>query len=557
MSKKNVSPISKWFVTTRERAYALFDIMYNNTTNNTGYKKEDLSNAFVHAYVSATLSKKIGSTLTLQLGYLKELNTKNEEILNFGGLLPAFLDTNRDLWNNQMGIEYARKGFKNEIRLAEAIFDNIMSENSDFIVDYLNDTRRWNKEATADTLWDIIKKSSNFILLEAIPQTTKDNFDQANVAGTPGADPILVDLNGDGIKTTTIQDGIYFDHGKDGFKESSAWVDENDGILVIDRNGNGVIDNGSEVFGDNYVKSDNSKATSGFDALRDLDSNNDGIISADDESFGLIKILKGNGELISLEEAGIVSIDLNNTSVGSVDENGNTLVSSSTFTKADGSVGSLGDFNLVVDKMDSFAVNWVNESEEVSKLPDILGCGTLYSLHQAMMRDGSSVGLKKLVNDYVNAESDSVKRELVEKIIYRWCNCDSVSDGSRGTHYDAKKLNIIERFMGERFRGVNNNGIPNIWAAPFLDNVYNMITNYVYCKLEVQINDSFVRNIYDMFELEYDFDDNKVRYNFDKVIGYVDSVLSEDKVRSRSCLNNIYDFNYYLNRNNKWDLRVA
>ncbi len=325
MSKKNVSPISKWFVTTRERAYALFDIMYNNTTNNTGYKKEDLSNAFVHAYVSATLSKKIGSTLTLQLGYLKELNTKNEEILNFGGLLPAFLDTNRDLWNNQMGIEYARKGFKNEIRLAEAIFDNIMSENSDFIVDYLNDTRRWNKEATADTLWDIIKKSSNFILLEAIPQTTKDNFDQANVAGIPGADPILVDLNGDGIKTTKLEDGIYFDHGKDGFKESSAWVDENDGILAIDKNNNGTIDNGSEIFGDNYIKSDNSKATSGFDALKDLDSNNDGIINSEDESFSQIKILKGDGTLLTLEEAGITSINLNSTESNTTDENGNTL----------------------------------------------------------------------------------------------------------------------------------------------------------------------------------------------------------------------------------------
>ncbi len=396
-------------------------------------------------------------------------------------------------------------------------------QNADFIA-YLKSLYKTDGLAFAKLI--ITGRIPSWILKEIIG----DNFDKANGAGTPGADPILVDLNGDRvIGTTSVRDGVYFDHGKDGFKESSAWVDENDGILAIDKNNNGTIDNGSEIFGDNYIKSDNSKATSGFDALRDLDSNNDGIINSEDESFSQIKILKGDGTLLTLEEAGITSINLNATESNTTDENGNTLVSSSTFTKSDGTTGSLGDFNLIVNKMDSFAVNWVNESEEVSKLPDILGCGTLYSLHQAMMRDGSSVGLKKLVNDFVNAESDSVKRELVEKIIYRWCNCDSVSDGSRGTHYDAKKLNIIERFMGEKFRGVNNNGIPNIWAAPFLDNVYNMITNYVYCKLEVQINDSFVRNIYDMFELEYDFDDNKVRYNFDKVIGYVDSVLSEDE----------------------------
>jgi len=55
-------------------------------------------------------------------------------------------------------------------------------------------------------------------------------------------DPLLIDLDGDGIETTSTANGVYFDHGVDGFKELSAWVGEDDGILVHDKNGNGVID---------------------------------------------------------------------------------------------------------------------------------------------------------------------------------------------------------------------------------------------------------------------------------------------------------------------------
>lgn len=102
-----------------------------------------------------------------------------------------------------------------------------------------------------------------------------DKFDAATTAPAIIYDPILVDLNGDGIKTTSVENGVYFDHQKDGFAERSAWVDEDDGVLVMDKNGDGIINDGSEVFGDNYVKSNGKKATSGFDALRLLNKNNE------------------------------------------------------------------------------------------------------------------------------------------------------------------------------------------------------------------------------------------------------------------------------------------
>ena len=358
-------------------------------------------------------------------------------------------------------------------------------------------------------------------------------FDIADGAGTPGVDPILVDLDGDGvISTTSVNNGRYFDHSKDGFSELSSWVSGNDGMLVIDKNNDGVINDGGEVFGDNYVKGSGSLASSGFDALSDLDSNGDGIISSLDDSFGLIKILKGDGSLISLEEAGIVSISLNNTSAGDdgngiIDENRNTLVSLGSFVRGDGSIGSLGDFNLVVDKMDSVEVDKVSVSEDVALLPDVRGFGLVHSLHQAMMLDKGGE-LKGLVEKFVNSSSVGERRKLVDDILYEW-GCDSKNtEGYRGSYFYDKTLCILEKFMGKKFVGVNNNGQPNLWATPWLDKSYAILANYVYYSLGIQV-DGELKNIYNMIELEYSFDDNVVGYNFDKVIEYIDNIIKENK----------------------------
>ncbi len=146
-----------------------------------------------------------------------------------------------------------------------------------------------------------------------------DLFTQAQSTSPIVIDPILIDLNGDGVKTTAVENGIYFDHENDGFMETSAWVDENDGMFVIDKNNNGTIDNGNEIFGDNYVKTNGSFAKDGFDALEDLDSNNDGIINSQDEQFNNIKILKGDNTLLTLEQAGIQSINLSKSNTNKTD----------------------------------------------------------------------------------------------------------------------------------------------------------------------------------------------------------------------------------------------
>ena len=109
-------------------------------------------------------------------------------------------------------------------------------------------------------------------------------------------DPLAIDLNNDGIKGTNLDYKINFDLDNNGFKEATSWISENDALLAIDRNNNGIIDNGSELFG-NKTKSNtariytNPNSKNGFEALSEFDSNNDGIIDINDEKFANLNLL--------------------------------------------------------------------------------------------------------------------------------------------------------------------------------------------------------------------------------------------------------------------------
>ena len=63
-------------------------------------------------------------------------------------------------------------------------------------------------------------------------------------------DPIVLDLDGNGIELTTLSgSNIHFDFAGNGFAERTGWVASSDGILAIDANANGIVDDGLELFG--------------------------------------------------------------------------------------------------------------------------------------------------------------------------------------------------------------------------------------------------------------------------------------------------------------------
>jgi hypothetical protein len=84
-----------------------------------------------------------------------------------------------------------------------------------------------------------------------------------SIARVNRLDPLILDLNGDGIKTTSVSGGVCFDSNADGFAEETGWITPGDGLLCMDRNGNGIIDDGKELFGNETILANGQKAANG------------------------------------------------------------------------------------------------------------------------------------------------------------------------------------------------------------------------------------------------------------------------------------------------------
>lgn len=83
--------------------------------------------------------------------------------------------------------------------------------------------------------------------------------------------PIVIDLNGDGIKTISRKNGkTYFDLDNDKFTQNTAWIDKNDGILINKTLITNSITNGSELFGNYTLLRDGNLANNGFKALKEF-----------------------------------------------------------------------------------------------------------------------------------------------------------------------------------------------------------------------------------------------------------------------------------------------
>ena len=219
--------------------------------------------------------------------------------------------------------------------------------------------------------------------------------------------PLVVDLDGDGVETVGVSEGVYFDHDGNGFAEKSGWVGKDDGILVRDINNNGTIDNGTELFGNNSVLSSGENALNGFEALKELDSNKDGVFNSSDEAWNTVKVWKDsnqngivdNSELLSLEQANIAGINLNYNEQELVDGNGNTHAQTGTIIKTDGSSGTITDVWFDADTADTIDQAEVIIPDDIKSLPDVSGFGNVHNLHTAMALDESGE-LKALVEQY-------------------------------------------------------------------------------------------------------------------------------------------------------------
>lgn len=144
-------------------------------------------------------------------------------------------------------------------------------------------------------------------------------------------DPLILDMDGNGFDLTNADDGAYFDIDADGVMDKVAVTKGNDAMLALDINGNGVIDNGKELFGDQ------NGAADGFSELAKYDDNKDGVIDSQDKIFDSLKLLRfiknANGgydqKLTSLKSSAITAIDLNKIYGANDEINGSSIVKKS------------------------------------------------------------------------------------------------------------------------------------------------------------------------------------------------------------------------------------
>jgi hypothetical protein len=156
---------------------------------------------------------------------------------------------------------------------------------------------------------------------------------------------VLIDTAGDGYALTSVDRGVIFDLDCSGIPKRVAWTrpDSDDAWLAMDRNGNGKIDDGCELFGNHtpaYADRRDPASENGFVALRLLEgpsygpSHADGIIDARDAAFGRLLLWRDanhNGisepeELTPVSQTDLIGIGTDYKRTRREDRHGNAFL---------------------------------------------------------------------------------------------------------------------------------------------------------------------------------------------------------------------------------------
>ena len=137
---------------------------------------------------------------------------------------------------------------------------------------------------------------------------------------------------------TGLNDPVQFDLNADGTPETTGWTARNtdQGFLWLDRNNNGMVDSGAELFGNYTPLAGGGNALNGFRALAEFDQptyggNGDAVIDSRDAVFPRLRIwidknhngLSESSEILTLPQAGVTRIELKYEANGFHDQFGN------------------------------------------------------------------------------------------------------------------------------------------------------------------------------------------------------------------------------------------
>ncbi|MCB1342018.1 MAG: DUF2974 domain-containing protein, partial [Pseudooceanicola sp.] len=282
----------------------------------------------------------------------------------------------------------------------------------------------------------------------------EDVRDRSTTARTE-ASPLVLDLDGDGLELSSVSSrgAVWWDIDTDGMRERSGWVRPDDGLLAIDSNQNGEIDDHSELFG--------TQTVDGFTNLAVLDSNSDGVIDDKDEAFADLVVwrdldqdgLSDPGELQSLADAGVRSIKLAAT-LGNTEIAGNRVTHVSSYTGTDGKTREISDVWFTYDNLNSISGSAPGFDPDAYTLPQLRGYGALADLRSAMAEDAR---LERMVSQVaaLNARTvfspDEDILNRMQDILFRWAGVSEIDPASRGSYVDARQVAFVEAFTDRLF----------------------------------------------------------------------------------------------------------
>jgi hypothetical protein len=244
----------------------------------------------------------------------------------------------------------------------------------------------WSQDAAIQQALAFGVAQAQWQLLEGMPSSFtvrvlgfgNDPAQSGEPSSTGDILPLVLDLSGNGINLVAPwQSNANFDLNADGQREATGWVGADNGILVMDLNGNGIIDSAAEWFGESFSADGTTPPAgqSGFAALATLTVSGSTTFSSDTalidpatgkSYFDEVQIwvdanqdgITDKGELHTLAELGISSIDLQSTPDGR-QVAGGEIASTAGFTKTDGTRGDIADVGLVADGQAVSAGTWV------------------------------------------------------------------------------------------------------------------------------------------------------------------------------------------------------
>lgn len=310
-------------------------------------------------------------------------------------------------------------------------------------------------------------------------------------------DPLIINFSGTNeIEFTSLNEGVNFDLDNNGFSEKTSWIKNNDGFLAIDLNNDGKINNGGELFGDCFVMPDNQLSSNGFEALKSLDTNGNNRIDNNDQPFKVKSdISNQTNEKYTLLDELVAWFDnnhngvtddneiksLNTLNVDYIDLNcyNDPYIEDSTEDNKKNVRKEETSFVYFTDGTERkhisefwFDVNTINTTHDGEET-----VGNVETIEQAIKNDETGE-LFSLCLAFNYTNDIARKHYYLKKILYFMTNSTDISIDDRGSNIDARDLNVIESFMGHKFKGVNGDN-PNAPAAEMLKEIYKTIeTNY-------------------------------------------------------------------------------